>query len=104
MMIHLESVQEAVDAEAPMFLLTKHNFKFLGLRSVRTFLLLLLRSFLCISPVSCEFRDFEDAVDGVHAINEPRDRHLSLGPLAVAGPPGRGRGPEDDEKDNGGHL
>ena len=102
MMIHLESVQEAVDREAPMFLLTKQNVKFLGLR---TFLLLL---FLCtyISPVSCEFRDFEDAVDGVHAINEPRDRHggLSLGPLAVAGPPGRGRGPEDDEKDDGGHL
>ena len=53
-----------------------------------------------ISPVSGEFRDFEDAVDRVRAVDEPRDRHGEPpGPLAAAGLPGgrRGRGSEEEE-------
>ena len=81
-------------------MLTKQKVKFLELG---TFLLSLLRWLFVFSPVGCKLRDFEDAVDRVRAVDEPRDRHggLSLGPLAVAGHPGR-RGPEGDENDNGG--
>ena len=97
--IHLESVQETDDPEAPMILLTKQRIKFL---CVCTY------SFLSVSPVSGEFRDFEDAVDRVRAVDEPRDRQGEpLGPLAVAsatGPPGgrRGRGPEEGAEEEDG--
>ena len=90
-----------------MFLLTKQKVKFLCLC---TFALsrCLAGPVSLISPVSCKFRDLEDAVDGVRAVDEPRDRRgegLSLGPLAVAGPAGRRRRhrvPEEDENDGGG--
>ena len=66
-----------------------------------------LPSHTCISPVSCKFRDFKDAVDGVHAIDEPRDRHgrFPLGPHDFAGPASRDRADKDhDEEDEGGEL
>ena len=90
-----------------MFLLTKQKVKFLCLC---TFALsrCLAGPVSLISPVSCKFRDLEDAVDGVRAVDEPRDRRgegLSLGPLAVAGPPVRRHGgPEEDENDDNGDL